>query len=299
MGSEMKLIKDFAENGDFQHIVENFDLQDIVNSFDIPVIGEGKSVELVDLLAVSPIAEEKEKPKPIIKKRKKRKKKQEMKAKEPQKELKEEPKLFAEFVLEQIEKEEKEQGKQDELTQTIKEAVTQKPKQTKESKESKEPVQVTEIIKAKEPFIIKWKTKNPIINQTRDILDKKIGGPKVSNMTLGKYLEILFPKGNEAGYISTNRKENGIMKQTMADVESAYQYLDIKKDCYVSMNTFFIPQRRAIRARHIHSLYLDIDYYKTPYTKEQVIEAVEWLVKNEEIPLPTLIAHSGRGIYLS
>ena len=154
------------------------------------------------------------------------------------------------------------------------------------------------MFRTSQPFVIKWRSNKRAIC-TKHILNLEVGSEKLGKkMTLGEFLHELFPEGNESGYVAVSTKEKGILSQTMVDVESIYKYIDIKKDCYVSMNTFFIPQRRAIRSRHIHSFWLDIDYYKTEYTKEEVIARVKWLIDHEEMPPPTFILHSGRGVYL-
>ena len=70
------------------------------------------------------------------------------------------------------------------------------------------------------------------------------------------------------------------------------------ENIYFSMNRFKVTSRRQENLLEITSLWSDIDYYKTDYTKEQVIGQIEIMIEDREIPRPTFIVDSGRGIYL-
>lgn len=71
-----------------------------------------------------------------------------------------------------------------------------------------------------------------------------------------------------------------------------------EQDVYVSMNTFFKPQRNINNVKRLNALYVDIDCYKIGLTKEQVIWSLEQDYFGIKMPKPTFIIDSGRGIYL-
>lgn len=71
-----------------------------------------------------------------------------------------------------------------------------------------------------------------------------------------------------------------------------------EENIYFSLNTFSKCSRRMEHLCEITSCYLDIDYYNTDYTKEQVLGNIDILIKDGDIPCPTFIVDSGRGLYL-
>lgn len=72
----------------------------------------------------------------------------------------------------------------------------------------------------------------------------------------------------------------------------------LDKDLYFSLNSFSKLNRRQENLLELKALWSDLDYYKTKYTKNQVLYAIEDMVHNNELPQPTFIVDSGRGIYL-
>lgn len=70
------------------------------------------------------------------------------------------------------------------------------------------------------------------------------------------------------------------------------------ENLYFSLNTFSKFSRRIEHICEVTSCYLDIDYYTTDYTKEQVLGNIRILVEDGDIPEPTFIVDSGRGLYL-
>lgn len=83
-----------------------------------------------------------------------------------------------------------------------------------------------------------------------------------------------------------------------------YKYLELKetdltgKNIYITLNTFFKPCRRLECIKELNFLYIDLDYYKTKYTKEQVIMNLEENYFNKIIPATNYILDSGRGLAL-
>lgn len=67
---------------------------------------------------------------------------------------------------------------------------------------------------------------------------------------------------------------------------------------YISLNTFYKPQRRLENIKELNALYIDLDYYNTNKTQSQILMDLEQNYFNQLIPLPNYIVDSGRGMYL-
>ena len=70
------------------------------------------------------------------------------------------------------------------------------------------------------------------------------------------------------------------------------------EDIYVSQNTFYIPKRKEENLKELRTLYVDLDCYKTNYSKEAVLYFLQKDFFNQSIPEPTAVVDSGRGLYL-
>ena len=83
-----------------------------------------------------------------------------------------------------------------------------------------------------------------------------------------------------------------------------YKYLELKEtdligeNIYITLNTFYKPCRRLECIKELNFVYIDLDYYKTKYTKEQVIMNLEENYFNKIIPATNYIIDSGRGLAL-
>ena len=104
--------------------------------------------------------------------------------------------------------------------------------------------------------------------------------------------------GNSKGWITRSCiDENGYSQWH-------YKYLELKetdltgKNIYITLNTFYKPCRRLECIKELNFLYIDLDYYKTKYTKEQVIMNLEENYFNKIIPATNYILDSGRGLAL-
>lgn len=71
-----------------------------------------------------------------------------------------------------------------------------------------------------------------------------------------------------------------------------------KENYYISQNTFYKNSRKIEDIKRLCALYSDIDCYKVGMSKESVLWHLEQDIFNREIPIPSLIIDSGRGIYL-
>lgn len=83
-----------------------------------------------------------------------------------------------------------------------------------------------------------------------------------------------------------------------------YKYAELKEldltgeNIYITLNTFFKPCRRLECIKELNCAYIDLDYYKTKYTKEQIIMNLEADYFNKIIPATNYILDSGRGLAL-
>jgi len=71
-----------------------------------------------------------------------------------------------------------------------------------------------------------------------------------------------------------------------------------KENVYISLNTFYSTFRRLEYLKELKAQFIDLDIYKTGFTKEQIIMHLEADYFNKSIPRPNLIIDSGRGLYL-
>ena len=109
------------------------------------------------------------------------------------------------------------------------------------------------------------------------------------------YLEIIH--GDSKGWIA-RAEINEIYKQWH------YMYANLLKqdfkgiNVFVSMNNFFSTYRRIEYLKELSSLFIDLDTYKSKYTKNQILMNLEKNYFNKSIPRPSIVSDSGRGLYL-
>ena len=96
---------------------------------------------------------------------------------------------------------------------------------------------------------------------------------------------------------------------TKAEINSGYKqwhykYKDLleqdfeQENVYISINTFYSTFRRLEYLKELKAQFIDLDIYKTKFTKEQILMQLEADYFNKSIPRPNLIIDSGRGLYL-
>ena len=73
--------------------------------------------------------------------------------------------------------------------------------------------------------------------------------------------------------------------------------LENLENVFVSQNTFKKFKKSGENLFELQALYLDIDYYRTNFTREQVLFALQCKVEEHEIPIPTQVIDSGHGLY--
>lgn len=83
-----------------------------------------------------------------------------------------------------------------------------------------------------------------------------------------------------------------------------YKYNDLiiqefgQENVFTSLNTFYSTFRRIEYLKELKAQFIDLDIYKTGFTKEQIIMNLEENYFNKSIPTPNMIVDSGRGLYL-
>lgn len=83
-----------------------------------------------------------------------------------------------------------------------------------------------------------------------------------------------------------------------------YKYKDLlgqdfnQENVFISLNTFYSTFRRLEYLKELKAQFIDLDTYKTGFTKEQILMNLEKNYFNQSIPRPNFIVDSGRGLYL-
>ncbi|WWU66850.1 hypothetical protein QJR26_18855 (plasmid) [Clostridium baratii] len=116
-------------------------------------------------------------------------------------------------------------------------------------------------------------------------------------------------KLNKESYIDrVHSKSKGWITRSVIDKNGYsqwhYKYAELKntdltgENIYITPNTFYKPYRRLECLKELNCLFIDLDYYKTGKTREQVIMDLEKNYFNQKIPAPNYVIDSGRGMYL-
>ncbi|WP_338631941.1 DNA-binding response regulator [Clostridium baratii] len=116
-------------------------------------------------------------------------------------------------------------------------------------------------------------------------------------------------KLNKESYIDrVHSKSKGWITRSVIDKNGYsqwhYKYAELKntdltgENIYITPNTFYKPYRRLECLKELNCLFIDLDYYKTGKTREQVIMDLEKNYFNQKVPIPNYVIDSGRGMYL-
>lgn len=109
------------------------------------------------------------------------------------------------------------------------------------------------------------------------------------------YLEIIH--GESKGWIS--RVEiNSIFRQWHYKFENLLKQEFKMENVYITLNTFYNTRRRIEYLKELNAHFIDLDIYKTKFSKEQILMNLNENYFNKSIPRPNLILDSGRGLYL-
>lgn len=98
------------------------------------------------------------------------------------------------------------------------------------------------------------------------------------------------------------RNPQGHLKQKSFRVSDLGYMIEIAprdRDCYLSQAQFMRPNRRAVNLYCLPLLFCDLDPWNThPMTAKDWIWTVLYTCKDDNIPPPSLIVYSGRGVHL-
>lgn len=109
------------------------------------------------------------------------------------------------------------------------------------------------------------------------------------------YLDILH--STSKGWI-TRAEINGGYKQWHYKYKELLEQNFKGENVFISLNTFYSTFRRIEYLKELKAQFIDLDIYKTKFTKEQILMNLEANYFNKSIPRPNFIVDSGRGLYL-
>ena len=138
------------------------------------------------------------------------------------------------------------------------------------------------------------------------------------HLKIHQYLDALYSSqsGEDIGFMSlmyfSNTKALNPLGATRFDTvdvslasqhavrkkEQLYEFIHSQRTMYHTPATFNGIKRTKERVRQMHACYVDIDCYKEGIPQKEVVEAIFWFVKRGDIPMPSFIVSSGRGIYV-
>jgi len=118
-------------------------------------------------------------------------------------------------------------------------------------------------------------------------------------LLVDEYIEHLYQQDLE-GYVQVLQLAND---QVVKIINTQYKgmcevvhEMQQEPDTFITPNSFYKPQRTTQNIRHYRALYLDLDL--KIHSKTEAFYNIYLLVSDNEIPKPTMIVDSGRGLHL-
>jgi hypothetical protein len=88
------------------------------------------------------------------------------------------------------------------------------------------------------------------------------------------------------------------MYVTARQLDALYE-MEGNMDYYITANSFYIPHRATSNIRHFRSLYVDLDVdRRSKYSKTEAFYMLYYLADGGEIPTPSMVVDSGRGLHV-
>lgn len=116
-----------------------------------------------------------------------------------------------------------------------------------------------------------------------------------------KYIDHLYSNDLE-GYIQVLQLRNDqVLKIINTDIKGIVEVVQEQagsEDTYISPNSFYIPKRANENIRHFRALYIDLDLHKYGHSKSEAFYHIYLKAAQKEIPMPSMIVDSGRGLHL-
>lgn len=121
----------------------------------------------------------------------------------------------------------------------------------------------------------------------------------MSALKNNNYREHLFDDTTD-GYIHVAKFNDGsivkIYNTRLKGLREVVEEVKGEEDTYITPNTIYLPKRRVENIRQFRALYIDLD--STEGDQLYISYLIFELAENGEIPKPSMIVDSGRGIHL-
>ena len=113
----------------------------------------------------------------------------------------------------------------------------------------------------------------------------------------------MFHDSSRAGYFSILADVRGKKRQSshpLTAMPTVLGLIDATCDTWISQAEFFQPNRRVVNLARIGLLFADLDTYRMPWavdrSPEALADSVLYFCREENLPPPSLLIFSGRGI---
>ena len=115
----------------------------------------------------------------------------------------------------------------------------------------------------------------------------------------------LYHRAGSDGYFSLLVRRNGQMRQSSYPVNkmaAVLDMVDVNVDTWISQAEFWSSQRRVVNVKSVGLGFLDVDFYKDGISwgqgrsPERAADDFVWVCDDFEIPRPSFIVFSGRGL---
>ena len=117
------------------------------------------------------------------------------------------------------------------------------------------------------------------------------------NLSLSvKYINIIH--GDSKGWITKAKICDKEYKQWHYKYKDLIELKFDEYNVYITLNTFYKTYRRIECIKELNALFIDLDTYKTGFTKEQILINLNENHFKQSMPIPNFIIDSGRGLYL-
>ena len=111
-----------------------------------------------------------------------------------------------------------------------------------------------------------------------------------------EYVNIIH--GDSKGWITKAKICNKEYKQWHYKYKDLIELKFDEYNVYITLNTFYKTYRRIECIKELNALFIDLDTYKTSFTKEQILINLNENHFKQSMPIPNFIIDSGRGLYL-
>ena len=111
-----------------------------------------------------------------------------------------------------------------------------------------------------------------------------------------EYVNIIH--GDSKGWITKAKICNKEYKQWHYKYKDLIELKFDEYNVYITLNTFYKTYRRIECIKELNALFIDLDTYKTGFTKDQILMNLNKNYFKQSMLIPNFIIDSGRGLYL-